>query len=189
MACRVALGFFEAGQWPCADGLATAALAARSRAGEQRLAERRRDRGRDDAAGGAGPGLRPAGELACAVPGHRADGHRLGDRLAGDDPGRRPRPARGRLSRCARDLDGLVGCLRPAFPRAGRGGSHDQPLLALLPRVAPEDAPRAARLRPGRGQLLHLGVLHRHRRRLPGRRLRRQVPGLPTAGRSTRHAC
>ena len=44
---------------------------------------------------------RRAGELAAAVPGHRAHGRRLGGRLAGDDPGRRPRPARGRLPGCA----------------------------------------------------------------------------------------
>ena len=135
------LGFFEAGQWPCALTASQRLLSRRDRAlGNSVLQSGAAIGGVDHAAGGAGHGL---------ATGRGAGGRRSrSSALMGVGwaiawlamiRGRRPRPRRRTTPRCARDLDDLVGrALRPAFPRPGRRGDRDQPLLALLPRVAPK---------------------------------------------------
>ena len=73
LVCRVLLGFFEAGQWPCALVTAAApAVPARPAAGQQHHPERRlagRDR---DTGGCALSSDRLDGRLAASVPGHRS---------------------------------------------------------------------------------------------------------------------
>ena len=95
--CRVLLGFFEAGQWPCA-------LVASQRL----LSRQQRPLGNSILQSGASLGAiatpivvlllnrgEPS-ELAAAVPRHRCGGPGLGRRLAGGDPPARPADRSGR---------------------------------------------------------------------------------------------
>ena len=171
---------------PAPGGLATAALPAQPDAGQQHPPERRLARGGDDAAGRAGAGLRPAGSCAGRSRSSGCWASVWAICLARVDPEPPATSTEDRnaddSARCDRRISTAFHVsvrLRPAFPGAGGRGRLDQPLLALLPRLAARRCSASSTATAERsGQLFHLGVLHRHRRRLPDRRLRRQVPGL-----------
>ena len=143
----------------------------------QRAAAERCIRRRDsDAAGGASPGHGAGGQLALAVCGDRCAGLDLDSAV--DLAGRRRSPGPAASHPC-----GFPG-RRPTGTRAGRtpgasnrralcGGGSDQPDLALLPRLAAQDARRVSRL-PGRqcpllyGRLLYCDRSGLHLGRLCG---------------------
>ncbi len=85
LVCRIALGLFEAGQWPCAGYLAASAVGRGSAAGKQLIAKRCGARRHDHADHRAANGDRSAGHLATAVYDHRHSGHAVGHPLVDDD--------------------------------------------------------------------------------------------------------
>ncbi len=179
-ACRVFLGFFEAGHWPCAlVTVAAPALAPRPGAGQQHPPERRvagRDR---DADRRPAPGRHRAGELANPVPRHRGGGGLLGRRLARDDPRGRPGVQAGGRARTGPDDESTASIdawgptradrilARPPVPGAGDRRDRDQLVLAVPPRLDAGDAPRAIRLWAARRPVFLHRLLRRRGRRLP----------------------
>ena len=69
--------------------------------------------------------------------------------------------------------------VRPPIPRPGDRRGRHQPLLAVLPGVDAQDAPRGVSLRRKAGPVLLDRLLHRGRRRLLVDRVSHQVAGGP----------
>ena len=86
------------------------------------------------------------------------------------------RPARVRAEAPRRCLEPAPD-IRPPVPGPGDRRDRHQPLLAVLPRLDAQDAPRAVRLQPEPGPVFLDRLLHRRRRRLPHDRLPGQVAG------------
>ena len=166
LVCRVLLGFFEAGHWPCALVTAQRLLSRRDRPLGNSILQSGASLGAiatpivvlalEPATRPRAGGCRSASSARSACSGSSpgsprsalADLELDADRAGAGLAPRTSRPATRTARRRRPAISSGSWTLRPPVPGPGGRRDHDQPLLAVLPGLDARDAPRAVRLQP-----------------------------------------